>query len=53
MTFKDILKNQLSDLLKSNPQAQETLDKIFPNDDTLKEIVDSTNSEFTTDSQDG
>jgi hypothetical protein len=53
MTLKDTLKNQLNDLLKSNPQAQETLDKIFPNDDTLKEIIDSTNSEVTTDSQEG
>ena len=53
MTLKDTLKNQLNDLLKSNPQAQATLDKIFPNDDTLKEIIDSTNSEVTTDSQEG
>ena len=53
MTLKDTLKNQLTDLLKSNPQAQATLDKIFPNDDTLKEIIDSTNSEVTTDSQEG
>ena len=53
MTLKDTLKNQLNDLLKSNPQAQATLDKIFPNDDTLKEIIDSTNSEVTTNSQEG
>lgn len=53
MTFKDMLKNQLGDLLKSDPKIQETLDKIFPNDDTLKEIVDSNNSEVTTNSQEG
>jgi len=53
MTFKDMLKSQLGDLLKSNPQVQDTLDKIFPNDDMLKEIVDNNNSEVETNSQEG
>jgi hypothetical protein len=53
MTLKHTLENYLGNLVNSDERVKENLDKIFPNDSTLKEILDSTNSEVQTDSQEG
>jgi hypothetical protein len=53
MTLKRTLENYLGNLVNSDERVKENLDKIFPNDSTLKEILDSTNSEVQTDSQEG
>ena len=44
MTFKDSLTKHLENLMKSDPKVQETLDKMFPNDSTIKKINDNKNS---------
>ena len=53
MTLKHTLENYLGNLVNSDERVKENLDKIFPNDSTLKEILDNTNSEVQTDSQEG
>ena len=53
MTLKHTLENYLGNLVNSDERVKENLDKIFPNDSTLKEILDSTNNEVQTDSQEG
>ncbi len=53
MTLKHTLENYLGNLVNSDERVKENLDKIFPNDSTLKEILDSTKSEVQTDSQEG
>jgi len=53
MTFKDSLTKHLENLMKSDPKVQETLDKMFPNDSTIKKISDNKNSEVQTNSQVG
>ena len=53
MTLKHTLENYLGNLMNSDPRVKENLDKLFPNDSTLKGILDNTNSEVTTDSQEG
>ena len=41
MTLKNTLENYLGDLLKKDPQVKEQLDKMFPNDSTIKKIMDN------------
>jgi len=41
MTLKNTLENYLGDLLNKDPQVKEQLDKIFPNDSTIKKIMDN------------
>ena len=53
MTLKNTLEKYLGDLLEKDPQVKEQIDKLFPNDKKLKEIVDNKNSEVTTNSQEG
>ena len=53
MTLKHTLENYLGNLVNSDPRVKENLDKLFPNDSTLREITDSVDSEVTTDSQEG
>ena len=53
MTLKRTLENYLGNLVNSDERVKENLDKIFPNDSTLKEILDSTNSGVQTDPQEG
>jgi len=53
MTLKDSLTKHLENLIKSDPKVQETLDKMFPNDSTIKKISDNKNSEVQTNSQVG
>ena len=38
---KNTLENYLGDLLNKDPQVKEQLDKIFPNDSTIKKIMDN------------
>jgi len=53
MTLKNTLEKYLGDLLEKDPQVKEQIDKLFPNDKTLKGIIDNKNSEVTTNSQEG
>lgn len=53
MTLKHTLENYLGNLVNSDERVKENLDKIFPNDSTLKGILDSTNSGVQTDPQEG
>jgi hypothetical protein len=41
MTLKNTLENYLGDLLNKDPQVKEQLDKMFPNDSTIKKIMDN------------
>ena len=41
MTLKNTLENYLGDLLNKDPQVKEQLDKLFPNDSTIKKIMDN------------
>jgi hypothetical protein len=41
MTLKKTLENYLGDLLNKDPQVKEQLDKLFPNDSTIKRIMDN------------
>jgi len=45
MTLKNTLENYLGNLMKSDPKVKDTLDKLFPNDSTIKEINDNNQSE--------
>lgn len=49
MTLKETFKK----LYDSDPRVQETIDKMFPNDHLVKEIVNGTNSGVQTDPQEG
>lgn len=53
MTLKRTLENYLGNLVNSDERVKENLDKIFPNDSTLKGILDNTNSGVQTDPQEG
>ena len=53
MTLKHTLENYLGNLVNSDERVKENLDKIFPNDSTLKGILDNTNSGVQTDPQEG
>ena len=53
MTLKDSLTKHLESLIKSDPKVQETLDKMFPNDSTIKKISDNKNSGVQTNPQVG
>ena len=53
MTLKHTLENYLGDLINSDSRVKESLDKIFPNDSTIKGILDNTNSGVKTDPQEG
>ncbi len=41
MISKNTLENYLGDLLNKDPQVKEQLDKMFPNDSTIKKIMDN------------
>ena len=41
MTLKNTLENYLGDLLNKDPQVKEQIDKLFPNDSTIKKIMDN------------
>ena len=41
MTLKNTLENYLGDLLNKYPHVKEQLDKLFPNDSTIKKITDN------------
>ena len=50
MTLKEIFKK----LYDSDPRVKETMDRMFPNDSTIKELLDDTNSRVVqTDLQEG
>ena len=50
MTLKEIFKK----LYDSDPRVKETMDRMFPNDSTIKELLDDTNSRvIQTDLQEG
>uniref|UniRef100_A0AAT9JG47 ORF12 n=1 Tax=Nitrosopumilaceae spindle-shaped virus TaxID=3065433 RepID=A0AAT9JG47_9VIRU len=53
MTLKHTLENYLGNLVNSDPRVKENLDKLFPNDSTLKEITDNINTEVQTNSEEG
>lgn len=53
MTLKHTLENYLGDLINSDSRVKESLDKIFPNDSTIKGILDNANSGVKTDPQEG
>uniref|UniRef100_A0AAT9J990 ORF8 n=1 Tax=Nitrosopumilaceae spindle-shaped virus TaxID=3065433 RepID=A0AAT9J990_9VIRU len=53
MTLKHTLENYLGNLVNSDERVKENLDKIFPNDSTLKGILDNINSGVQTDPQEG
>ncbi len=53
MTLKRVLENYLGNLLNSDPRVKESLSQLFPNDSTIKELVDNNKSEVQTNSQEG
>uniref|UniRef100_A0AAT9JEZ9 ORF50 n=1 Tax=Nitrosopumilaceae spindle-shaped virus TaxID=3065433 RepID=A0AAT9JEZ9_9VIRU len=53
MTLKRVLENYLGNLVNSDPRVKESLSQLFPNDSTIKELVDNNKSEVTTNSQEG
>lgn len=53
MTLKHTLENYLGNLVNSDERVKENLDKIFPNDSTIKGILDNINSGVQTDPQEG
>jgi len=53
MTLKHTLENYLGNLVNSDERVKENLDKIFPNDSTIKGILDNINSGVQTNPQEG